>query len=231
MKVFSRAFTQSSGGPPSWAALDEEALRLGSALAHVARHGNLDDFPVGQSDRLALMTTANRRELVTWNRDDSRYELTSLGRQQLGQHRASPGLPRSPASRGSALVRAASPFSPGALIASAACAVLGVFFIAVTLGSFEHAPKNAGAIPRVAGSFAPHEDHRAAAKIQQHSHPAGQQGYARPFSFVFKPKAKGKNTVMARASNIIGQAQTQELSQNPAGYHHNVIHSITFNVA
>ncbi len=43
--------------------------------------------------------------------------------------------------------------------------------------------------------------------------------------------AQGKNTVMARASNIIGQAQTHELIQNPAGYHHNVMHSITFNVA
>ncbi len=53
----------------------------------------------------------------------------------------------------------------------------------------------------------------------------------RPFSFAFKPKAKGKNTVMARASNIIGQVQTPELIHNPAGYHHNVIHSITFNVA
>ena|SRR6266487_5122976 len=50
-------------------------------------------------------------------------------------------------------------------------------------------------------------------------------------SFAFKPKAKGKKTVMARATNIIGQSQTTELIHNPAGYHHNVIHSITFNVA
>src|SRR6266480_4914679 len=49
----------------------------------------------------------------------------------------------------------------------------------------------------------------------------------RPFSFAFKPKAKGKKTVMARATNIIGQSQTTELIHNPAGYHHNVIHSIT----
>ncbi len=53
----------------------------------------------------------------------------------------------------------------------------------------------------------------------------------RPFSFAFKPKAKGKKTVMARATNIIGQSQTTELIHNPAGYHHNVVHSITFNVA
>jgi DMSO/TMAO reductase YedYZ molybdopterin-dependent catalytic subunit len=53
----------------------------------------------------------------------------------------------------------------------------------------------------------------------------------RPFSFAFKPKAKGKQTVMARAINKVGQTQTTELIHNPAGYHHNIIHSITFNVA
>jgi hypothetical protein len=52
----------------------------------------------------------------------------------------------------------------------------------------------------------------------------------RPFSHSFTP-AKGKFTVMARASNKVGQTQTAELIQNPAGYHHNVMHSITLNVA
>jgi len=42
---------------------------------------------------------------------------------------------------------------------------------------------------------------------------------------------KGKVTVMARATNKIGQTQVTELNVNPAGYHHNVIHSITLNVA
>jgi hypothetical protein len=53
----------------------------------------------------------------------------------------------------------------------------------------------------------------------------------RTFSFSFSPKAKGKQTVMARATNKIGQTQTTELIHNPAGYHHNVIHSVVFNVA
>jgi DMSO/TMAO reductase YedYZ molybdopterin-dependent catalytic subunit len=44
-------------------------------------------------------------------------------------------------------------------------------------------------------------------------------------------KGKGKVTVMARATNKIGQTQTTELNFNPAGYHHNVVHSITLNVA
>ena len=45
------------------------------------------------------------------------------------------------------------------------------------------------------------------------------------------PKAKGKQSVMVRASNAIGQTQTAALIHNPAGYHHNVMHSVTLNVA
>jgi len=52
----------------------------------------------------------------------------------------------------------------------------------------------------------------------------------RTFSYGFTPKAAGKQTVMARASNKIGQGQTTELIQNPAGYHHNVVHAVTLNV-
>jgi DMSO/TMAO reductase YedYZ molybdopterin-dependent catalytic subunit len=53
----------------------------------------------------------------------------------------------------------------------------------------------------------------------------------RTFSFKFSPKGPGKQTVMARATNKIGQTQTTELIPNPAGYHHNVIHAVTVNVA
>jgi sulfite dehydrogenase len=52
----------------------------------------------------------------------------------------------------------------------------------------------------------------------------------RAFNFTFVPRAKGKQSVMARATNRIGQTQTAELIQNPAGYHHNVMHRISFNV-
>ncbi len=52
-----------------------------------------------------------------------------------------------------------------------------------------------------------------------------------PSASVSRPKAKGKQTVMARATNKIGQTQTTELIQNPAGYHHNVVHSVTLDVA
>src|ERR1700730_16326092 len=49
----------------------------------------------------------------------------------------------------------------------------------------------------------------------------------RPWSYGFVPKSRGKQVVMARASNKIGQSQTHSLIPNPAGYHHNVIQSIT----
>jgi sulfite dehydrogenase len=53
----------------------------------------------------------------------------------------------------------------------------------------------------------------------------------RTFTYDLLPKAPGKQTVTARATNKIGQTQTSELIHNPAGYHHNVVHSVSFNVA
>lgn len=52
----------------------------------------------------------------------------------------------------------------------------------------------------------------------------------RTFSFPFSRKGRGKQIVMSRATNRIGQTQTTEPVQNPAGYHHNVIHSVALNV-
>ena len=53
----------------------------------------------------------------------------------------------------------------------------------------------------------------------------------RTWSFPWTPSGKGKKTVMARATNKIGQTQTSELILNPAGYHHNVIDRLTLDVA
>jgi hypothetical protein len=53
----------------------------------------------------------------------------------------------------------------------------------------------------------------------------------RTFSFDYVPRTKGKQTVMARATNRIGQGQTTELIANPAGYHNNVVHHITLEAA
>ena len=51
----------------------------------------------------------------------------------------------------------------------------------------------------------------------------------RPFSLAV-PAQRGKLAVMARATNNIGQTQTAAIIPNPAGYHHNVMHSVTLNV-
>jgi hypothetical protein len=48
----------------------------------------------------------------------------------------------------------------------------------------------------------------------------------RPWTYELAAKP-GKNTVMVRASNVVGQTQTATLILNPAGYHHNVIQSLT----
>jgi sulfite dehydrogenase len=53
----------------------------------------------------------------------------------------------------------------------------------------------------------------------------------RTFTFPFTPSGRGKQTVLARATNKIGQTQTTELIQNPAGYHHNVIQTLTLNAS
>jgi hypothetical protein len=53
----------------------------------------------------------------------------------------------------------------------------------------------------------------------------------RTFSFSLPSSLGGKQTVMARAFNKIGQGQTAELIPNPAGYHHNIFHSVSFDVS
>jgi DMSO/TMAO reductase YedYZ molybdopterin-dependent catalytic subunit len=52
----------------------------------------------------------------------------------------------------------------------------------------------------------------------------------RPWSFALTAK-RGKNTVMVSATNKIGQTQTASLLFNPAGYHNNVMQSVTLTAA
>ena len=49
----------------------------------------------------------------------------------------------------------------------------------------------------------------------------------RPWEFSFVPRVRNKYVVKARATNQIGQTQTTQLIANPAGYHHNLIQSLT----
>ena len=52
----------------------------------------------------------------------------------------------------------------------------------------------------------------------------------RPWSFAFNAKS-GKNNVTVNATNKIGQTQTASLLFNPAGYHNNVMQTVTLNAA
>jgi DMSO/TMAO reductase YedYZ molybdopterin-dependent catalytic subunit len=53
----------------------------------------------------------------------------------------------------------------------------------------------------------------------------------RAFSFTTPPLAAGTHKVMVRATNKKGQTQVNELILNPAGYHHNVVQTLTLNAA
>jgi len=53
----------------------------------------------------------------------------------------------------------------------------------------------------------------------------------RPFSFTTPVLSSGAHKMMVRATNKKGQAQSSELILNPAGYHHNVVQTITLNAA
>jgi len=49
----------------------------------------------------------------------------------------------------------------------------------------------------------------------------------RPWRFEVAVTGPGRQVIVARATNQIGQTQTSELIQNPAGYHHNLDSSIS----
>jgi hypothetical protein len=52
----------------------------------------------------------------------------------------------------------------------------------------------------------------------------------RAWSYEFIPKRRGKLLLAARAANKIGQIQTPELIQNPAGDNDNVPQTVTLHV-
>jgi DMSO/TMAO reductase YedYZ molybdopterin-dependent catalytic subunit len=53
----------------------------------------------------------------------------------------------------------------------------------------------------------------------------------RPWRFLFTPASPGQRTIMARASNAQGTTQPSELIFNPAGYHNNVVQTVTVEIA
>jgi hypothetical protein len=53
----------------------------------------------------------------------------------------------------------------------------------------------------------------------------------RPWHYAFKPRSRGRVTVLARASNTQGSTQTDELIFNGPGYHNNVIQKVAIEIA
>jgi|GEM_PF-5427143 len=159
MSIFFRAFRRKSDALPPWAALDQESLRISAAMEHVQDHGNLDAFPGGQNERLALMLTASRQGLVTWDRAGERYELTSLGRERLGMRRAlqASGGPMNlpPASAGSPMnlpISSAAPagrflaLGSGPIMAGIAGLAIGAAAVALLPGSSKPPPRDRAAV-------------------------------------------------------------------------------------
>ena len=52
----------------------------------------------------------------------------------------------------------------------------------------------------------------------------------RPWKFAFRPRARGRISILARATNTQGSTQTFELIFNAPGYHNNVVQKITVEV-
>src|SRR5712692_6293416 len=73
----------SKTSPRTSPAVDLDALRIGAAVEHIKAHGNLDGFPAGRGERLALVSTAARQGLLAWDRSRGKYELTGRGRRHV----------------------------------------------------------------------------------------------------------------------------------------------------
>ena len=52
----------------------------------------------------------------------------------------------------------------------------------------------------------------------------------RPWTFRFTPLEKGNHVLLAKATNRNGDTQGSKLILNPAGYHHNLVQRVRFNV-
>jgi hypothetical protein len=113
-------------------------------MEHIQDQGNLDAFPGGQNERLALMLTASRQGLVTWDRTGERYELTSLGRERLGMRRAlqEPGGPMNlpPASAAPAPAGRFLALGSGTIMAGIAGVAIGAAAVALLPGSSSKLP-------------------------------------------------------------------------------------------
>jgi len=61
----------------------DDGSRMNAVLRHLGCGGDLRDFPATANERVALIRTAGARGLVTWHKTHPRYELASIGWNEL----------------------------------------------------------------------------------------------------------------------------------------------------
>jgi len=136
------------GGAGSWAALDQESLRISAAMEHIRDHGNLDSFAGNQNEKLALMLTASRQGLVKWDRAGERYELTGLGRARLGMRGAleKSGGPMNLPPASAAPAGRSLTLGSGTILAGIAGVAIGAAAVAWLPGSSKLPPRDRAAV-------------------------------------------------------------------------------------
>jgi hypothetical protein len=65
----------------------DERRRIHAVLRHLGSGADLRDFPVSQSEKIALVKTASQRRLIAWHKGRSRYEVTPAGWCELAPSR------------------------------------------------------------------------------------------------------------------------------------------------
>jgi hypothetical protein len=94
----------------------DDGPRINAILRHLGCGRDLRDFPASANEKVALIRTADARGLIAWRRTRTRYELTSIGWNELMPRRrfGVPSLIMSAATGGVASVIAVAVFWPPA---------------------------------------------------------------------------------------------------------------------
>jgi hypothetical protein len=147
VEPFSNRFRQSSSAVPHPAAVDQESLWIGAAMAHIKERGHLDGLPSNRSERLAVMTTVVRRGLVCWDKTRDRYVLTHLGQKHLDTY--FPGVTKStPRDTGLHYPEAANNSVWRKLVGTAAAAAICVGMVAFITSSLSRIGEDSAATRR-----------------------------------------------------------------------------------
>jgi len=94
----------------------DDGPRINAMLRHLGCGRDVRDFPASANEKVALIRTADARGLIAWRKSRTRYELTSIGWNELMPRRrfGVPSLIMSAATGGVASVIAVTVFWPPA---------------------------------------------------------------------------------------------------------------------